>query len=379
MDTSVGDFNSKTHETVKWRNLVVGDIVKVEKDQFFPADLILLQTSDKKGRAYVETKNLDGETNLKNKTINKKIKELLNSFKESDLMSAETVDNYLNNLRDLNLQLFYEAPTNLLYVFKGYLNLRYSEVSNMDHFTKHTFGPEEEARTEREILEVNNSQSSNSSLEEKNILLRGSLLRNTDYIYGLVVYTGHDTKIMMNSTKAKPKKSKLEEQLNIYIILIFGLVVFFCSLGSLMNIMWQIMWKTSSEYMLLDNKNYAITFFQRLGNWILIFGNLVPISLMVSLEGVKFIQAIIISKDKKLLTLKDNMYCDVQSSNLNEELGQIEYIFSDKTGTLTCNEMVFRKLAIGSEPFGITLQKETESEISQNKTSIIQEDVKSKF
>lgn len=74
--------------------------------------------------------------------------------------------------------------------------------------------------------------------------------------------------------------------------------------------------------------------------------------MLVTLEMVKFMQGIIISKDIKLKSLKENEYVSVQSSNLNEELGQVEYIFSDKTGTLTCNIMEFRMLCVNELSFG---------------------------
>ncbi len=74
---------------------------------------------------------------------------------------------------------------------------------------------------------------------------------------------------------------------------------------------------------------------------------------MVTIETVKFIQAIFISNDKKMYVEKSDMFVSVQSSNLNEELGQISYVFSDKTGTLTCNEMIFKKLIVDGNPFGL--------------------------
>ena len=68
---------------------------------------------------------------------------------------------------------------------------------------------------------------------------------------------------------------------------------------------------------------------------------------------VKFIQGIFISKDEKIRSKITEQYTTVQSSNLNEELGQVEYIFSDKTGTLTCNDMVFKKCCVNGIAFGI--------------------------
>lgn len=74
---------------------------------------------------------------------------------------------------------------------------------------------------------------------------------------------------------------------------------------------------------------------------------------MVTIETVKFIQAIFISNDRKMYVAKTDTLVQVQSSNLNEELGQISYVFSDKTGTLTCNEMIFKKLIVHGKPFGL--------------------------
>ena len=79
--------------------------------------------------------------------------------------------------------------------------------------------------------------------------------------------------------------------------------------------------------------------------------------MLVTLETVKFMQGIFISKDEKMKTAKTNLYVNVQSSSLNEELGQIQYIFSDKTGTLTQNIMEFKNLSINGFSYGFLLIK----------------------
>lgn len=106
------------------------------------------------------------------------------------------------------------------------------------------------------------------------------------------------------------------------------------------------------KYMLEDADRWIIIVgLIRLGNWLQIFGNFVPISMMLTLETVKFLQGNLMGMDD-MLTATNGIECGVQSSNLNEELGQVEYVFSDKTGTLTCNEMRFKHLIVGNTSYG---------------------------
>lgn len=175
--------------------------------------------------------------------------------------------------------------------------------------------------------------------------------------YFILKYHSHDTKIMLNSVKARPKRSKVEKTMNILIITVFCVQVLTCIFSAFYSAIWYELKQLDLSYLNIDkngvtNNAFYYNFFVRLGNWIIIFQNFVPISLLVTLETVKFLQGIIISRDEKLKHIESKTYVSVQTSNLNEELGQIEYIFSDKTGTLTCNIMEFKCFCVNGISFG---------------------------
>ena len=135
----------------RWKEVKIGDIVRVEQDEFFPSDLICIKTASEKHIAYVETKNLDGETNLKHKLA---VKELAQGFSDEE-----------SCLRDLHASVTCEAPNVQIYKFDGVLNVGDSKIS----------------------------------LSHENLLLRGSALKNTEWVWGVVTYVGHETRLMMNS------------------------------------------------------------------------------------------------------------------------------------------------------------------------------------
>eukprot|EP01016_Furgasonia_blochmanni_P009219 TRINITY_DN13822_c0_g1_i4.p1 TRINITY_DN13822_c0_g1~~TRINITY_DN13822_c0_g1_i4.p1 ORF type:complete len:1011 (-),score=95.37 TRINITY_DN13822_c0_g1_i4:124-3156(-) len=189
--------------------------------------------------------------------------------------------------------------------------------------------------------------------DASNFVLRGCSIRNTEHAYGLVAYTGHDTKLMMNSVRAKAKKSGVERIMGNQIIFIFVIQIFICVVSSLLYCLWHMYYLTEEyNYMgLRDRENMIMDYVKKFGNWLLIFTNFVPISLLVTLEMVKFAQGILIAKDSQLVS-SEGIATTVQSSNLNEELGQIDHIFSDKTGTLTCNIMEFKCITVNAISYG---------------------------
>ncbi|MEE6462134.1 hypothetical protein FKM82_001508 [Ascaphus truei] len=289
-------------EIVQWKKVDVGEVVKINGKEYIPADIILLSSSEPQAMCYIETSNLDGETNLK--------------IRQGLPLTADMKD--INTLASLSGRIECESPNRHLYDFNG--NIR------LDGHGTIPLGPDQ-------------------------ILLRGAQLRNTQWVHGIVVYTGHDTKLMQNSTRPPLKLSNVERITNIQILLLFCTLItisLFCSIGSSI---WNAKHSEGDWYLDLNYagaSNFGLNFL----TFIILFNNLIPISLLVTLEVVKFIQAYFINWDVDMHYEPTNTPAMARTSNLNEELGQVKYIFSDKTGTLTCNVMQFKKCTVAGNTYG---------------------------
>ncbi|XP_058227244.1 probable phospholipid-transporting ATPase 4 isoform X3 [Rhododendron vialii] len=292
-----------------WMKLRVGDVVKVEKDKFFPADLLLVSSSYEDGICYVETMNLDGETNLKVKRA---------------LEVTLPLDNDMT-FKDFTGKISCEDPNPNLYTFVG--NLEY----------------------DRQVYPLDPSQ----------ILLRDSKLRNTAYVYGVVIFTGHDSKVMQNGTRSPSKRSRVEKQMDKIIYILFSLLVLISLISSLgfgVKTKFQMpQWWYMQPDETVDLYNPRIPLwsaFLHLITALILYGYLIPISLYVSIEVVKVLQAMFINKDIHMYDEESGTPAQARTSNLNEELGQVDTILSDKTGTLTCNQMDFLKCSIAGKAYG---------------------------
>ena len=299
-----------------WKNVQVGDFIRIYNDDQIPADVVILSTSDPDGACYVETKNLDGETNLK-------VRHALRSGRK------------IKHARDCERTEFTiesEPPQPNLY--------QYSAVARWSQ--QNPKYPNEKGEEMAEPISINN------------LVLRGCNLRNTDWVLGVVVFTGFDTKIMMNSGITPSKRSRIVRELNWNVVYNFFILFLMCFVSGLVE---GIIWSQGDnsidffEFGSIGGKpslDGFITFWAA----VILFQNMVPISLYISLEIIKTCQAFFIYSDTEMYYEKIDYPCTPKSWNISDDLGQIEYIFSDKTGTLTQNVMEFKKATINGVPYG---------------------------
>jgi len=294
-------YNSETKqfEKIKWGNILAGDILKINKNEKISSDLLIIYSSGEDGLCYLETTNLDGE----------------NALKPRKTMTLINLENY--NSFDIYL----EQPNKNIYKLDGFIIEKNENLDNNEK--KHFFNKD-------------------------NVLLRGASLKNVDYIYGIVLYSGKDTKLMQNIERDSFKRSHIENTENAIVIYVMLFTFVLCIVGAIVAI-FKLKWLRNHNAFYLFKHDEKIKDvkdgFKYFGIYFLIFQNITPICLMIALEVVKMAQVFLMSFDENLFKNKGDKF-KVLNFRIQEDLGNIKYVFTDKTGTLTKNEMKFRGCSI---------------------------------
>lgn len=239
---------ARRFERVRWCEVKVGDYVQVAQDEFFPADLLLVRSSGEEGIAYVETKNLDGETNLKNKFVPK--------------MLAGKFENPTHDIGAFQAMINCEGPNNFIYKFDGYMEVIKSQ--------------QDSSKLIIPILEYEKHETMRVPLSNDNVLLRGMSLRNTHEVLGIVLYTGRETKIQKNSAASVYKVSKMMKETNKSIFYIFLLQCVLSLVGAILCARWtdeniDIPYLAFKQDKAQYDQDLLFTIGTMTGSWILIF------------------------------------------------------------------------------------------------------------
>ena len=360
---------------------------------------------------YIEENNIDI---IENEDYNEGNNEEKKTKDENDIIDNEKNGN--EDEKKININSIRKKDTKERELEKEKYNLETDIDGNLSEHTYYT-------RRKNSDNDITISTLSNLSedktvlVDNNNFLLRGCSLRQTESVLCFVVYAGKNTKIMQNSPGARAKTSSIEKRMNQQIKYIFTFQIILGLLASLFSFI-QILslGKDPAPYLYIDKEDRPFNFEEysnkfkkilsqknlkkifgknnqsvfsmlkiffneisplfeldiiyfllvKLGTWCVLLNNLVPISLLMTLELVKYFQGFFISWDIDIYDKRQKVTTKVQTSTLNEELGQVKYIFSDKTGTLTKNFMKFKRVSIGLKQYNENEENNLDNEDYEN-------------
>ncbi|KAG6910363.1 hypothetical protein DXG01_011078 [Tephrocybe rancida] len=273
--------------SVSSSTLRVGDLIHLEKNQRVPADLVLLRTSDSSGTCFIRTDQLDGETDWK-------LRVAVPECQKLEEAALTRVDG----------EIYADSPIKDIHAFIGTFTLNHPPQSDG----------------------ASDSGPSVSPLTVENVLWANTVLAAGSAV-GMIVYTGSETRAVMNTSHPETKIGLLDLEIN-------KLAKILCAVTFAMSIV------------LVALNGFRGLWYIYVFRFLILFSSIIPISLRVNLDMGKTVYAQQIMNDNEIPNTI------VRTSTLPEELGRIEYLLSDKTGTLTQNEMEMKKLHMGTMSYG---------------------------
>ncbi|GMT21989.1 hypothetical protein PFISCL1PPCAC_13286, partial [Pristionchus fissidentatus] len=287
----VWDKSANRFRKMKWKHILVGDIVHVSNDDSLPADILLIRTSSDDGNAFVETSNLDGESNLKHKVV----------------------------------------PT----MFKDYCGEEMDFDESIFQLKLACAPPSKDVNEMRGSMELSGRS---ESFNPTNTLLRGCRLKNTTFIEGVVIYAGHDTKVMLSSGRAPYKRSHAEIATNRYILGCAAMLAVITAITMGSRAIWVNQYPDHYDL----SPPFAIAPPLPAPDWLSSFGCslvlyqiMIPLALYITVEIIKLGQVFFMQQDVHMYSEEKDESFIARSFSMAEELGQITHLLSDKTGTLT--------------------------------------------
>ena len=446
----INTFRNGQWKTIKSGELLLGEIIQVKKNGIFPADLLLIDSNLNDGICYIETGSLDGEKTLKIKysptftkgkfckkeqanNNNNNNEKNNDNFRNSEIFLLNKNDGagnvQLNPKMSQNNRKNQNSKKNLSKNSNSSIKIHQQQQSELQMLVNFNKGKKtdlnkinENISSKTNNININiqvvdtfnfegiiqcdmpnpslymlngkanvhlNGKNNEFPLDGKNLLLKGAKLRNTEWIIGIIIYTGHNCKIMKNARDPILKMSSVEKLLNKLLIFIFicqatlSLIsailhfVYFKMRGKLVFKSDEFKTEEDIKYSYIDFMPFKLVVDSILNffTYLLLLNTMIPVSLIITLELVKIVQGIFITMDAKSYSFHRKKFIKTNSVSLNEELGLVDYIFSDKTGTLTCNQMNLKFCVIGQQCYEFIRQGIKSDEILINKKLREKEDI----
>lgn len=283
---------------VQSSDIQVGDLIIVEKNQRIPSDMVFLRTSEKAGSCFIRTDQLDGETDWK-------------------LRVAVSCTQRLPALGDL-------------FSISAYVHAQKPQLDI--HSFEGTFTREDSDPPIHESLSIENT------LWASTVVASGTVI-------GVVIYTGKETRSVMNTSNPKNKVGLLDLELNQLTKALFLALV-------------------ALSVVMVTLQGFVGPWYRNLFRFLLLFSYIIPISLRVNLDMGKAAYGWMMMRDENIPGTV------VRTSTIPEELGRLVYLLTDKTGTLTQNEMVFKRLHLGTVSYGTDTMDEIQSHVRSSYTQL---------
>eukprot|EP01031_Cornospumella_fuschlensis_P027238 gene27238-32907_t len=326
-------------EDKKWKDIKVGDVLVIFGDEEIPADVLVLMCGGVSGQfGYVETAAIDGETNLKLKYPALSAVHHTRGTQNDLQLNAER-NKILGTLSSIRCKVTAEPPNSSIHRFNGLVEPPLSDLT-VTQSTKHV------------------------SLSEKSLMLRGSVLRATEWCICTAIYTGADTKLSLNSKRPPSKLSSVDRIVNRTLIIAITVMIFVCIVSMIFGIVWYEN-ESDASYLCLKSDQQDSEYpdgggcesgspssFLTIFTFATLYNNFVCISMYVSLEMVYLGQSYFLCSDLQLYDEATDTPAECNSSGMCADLGQVQYVLSDKTGTLTKNQMVVQCLSIAKRVYG---------------------------
>jgi len=309
-ETNNARYNKITLEgkkIIKSRDIKIGDVLEIHQNENVPADMIILKSFEENaGGAFIRTDQLDGETDWK-------LRKAPPSTQKYDSIYEILAKNFL---------IVVDPPEKKIYEFNGVLIYHQKTYYNQYNNNAENNLKNNDIENKKEEAEIHDSLSLENTLWSNTVLA-------SQKVVGIVIYTGKETRSQMNSALPRSKIGILDLEINKLSKILFFIMIL-CSI--IMIIL---------RGLNMDPYNQFIGFFR----FLVLFCSIIPISLRTNLD---------ISKTKNSADIEENTLIPetlVRNSSIPEELGRIQYIFSDKTGTLTNNIMKLKKLSLEIDQF----------------------------